>query len=435
MRRIMLWSMLRPLSEESAEELLRRDRIGGNTGNLLFTTSVVRALMTSETDQFDCCFGRLDDARVAAINAEYDCFVMPLANAFRPNYMGHLKNLTELVRRLRIPCAVVGVGIQARANVDLTRDALDFDDTVRNFMRAVLDKSAMVGVRGYRTATYLRRLGFSEERDFTVIGCPSMYMKGPALPEIRPIRFSPNVKTAVNGKVESRGNVAALMNAFTRSLTDWIYVPQMRDELLMMRYGCHIMPGRPGLKPEYVPLNRRHPLIREDRCVGFLNTASWLNTLKDFELVCGSNIHGCVAGLLAGVPALVVAPDQRVAEIAEFYDIPALNAEDPSARQSVADAVDHMDFGPMRRGFPARFEHFVQFLDTNGLEHIYRSDAPDLPAPYDLREKQIHAAPPLHAPTVLTTEDRRVAAQLNRIAWKEFAGRVAQKVRKGLTRS
>ncbi len=75
---------------------------------------------------------------------QFDAFVIPLANAFRPEFEHRLANLTSLVRGLTIPVVVVGVGAQAGLHDDMPATGLD--DTVKAFAAAVLDRSASVGV-------------------------------------------------------------------------------------------------------------------------------------------------------------------------------------------------------------------------------------------------------------------------------------------------
>ena len=116
MKKILQWSVIPTFNEHSAEEILAGNMIGSNTGNLLFHYSVTRALMTDADVQFETQFsnfgGRMDEI-AERINAEFDVFAIPLANAFRSDYIPKLNALTQFIRKLKIPCVVIGVGVQA----------------------------------------------------------------------------------------------------------------------------------------------------------------------------------------------------------------------------------------------------------------------------------------------------------------------------------
>src|SRR5690242_1193156 len=100
---------LRPLSPET---VLRRNTIGDNAGNLVFRHAAQRILATADTSVVPDR-GIPPPARADEINERYDAYVLPLANAFRPSYEASLVRLTALIRRLRIPVVVLGVGHQA----------------------------------------------------------------------------------------------------------------------------------------------------------------------------------------------------------------------------------------------------------------------------------------------------------------------------------
>ena len=86
------------------------------------------------------------DEQVEQWNAEYDLFLIPLANAFRITFMAELRILTDLVKRMKIPCVVVGVGMARKVNSRKWK--FRYDDEAVAFTRAVLEKSPMVGLRG-----------------------------------------------------------------------------------------------------------------------------------------------------------------------------------------------------------------------------------------------------------------------------------------------
>ena len=118
MKRILMRSSMHPLKAISAGEAITQDVMNGNTGNMIFAHSIARALMQEDTvldvTKTKRNFSR---AEVEKINAEYDCFVIPLANAFRPNFQDDLDFMTRLIKKLKIPCIVIGVGVQAKMSL------------------------------------------------------------------------------------------------------------------------------------------------------------------------------------------------------------------------------------------------------------------------------------------------------------------------------
>lgn len=176
MQRILMRGHKSPFRAASARETLRQNLIGNNVGNLIFAESSFRLLNTSRSA---VDLRRLNDLSADVINDSYDAVVIPLANAFRASFVTELRRMTSLIQRLTVPVVVLGVGAQANLGAD-QRPGGDIDADVQAFVAAVLDRSASIGVRGEVTASYLAGLGFGSDV-VDVIGCPSMFMRGPQL--------------------------------------------------------------------------------------------------------------------------------------------------------------------------------------------------------------------------------------------------------------
>ena len=199
---------------------LWRNRIERNPGDLAYEYAVMNALATDESTEFVPTgyyrFGGYSDARIEWINATCTAFVCPLADVFADDFLPFVRRLTELVKRLRIPCVVPCVGLRAVSG-DWSARSRDFAETVSAFARAVLDKSAKIGLRGETTARYLQKLGFSPDRHLSVVGCPTLYTLPPRL------EGNPNAPAAY---------AALLMDVLP-------ILPVVRDPLL----GCNPNPG------------------------------------------------------------------------------------------------------------------------------------------------------------------------------------------------
>ncbi|WP_432057734.1 hypothetical protein [Streptomyces sp. bgisy022] len=85
MRRILLRSGKSPFDVVPVEDALHRDVIATNSGNLIFSDAAHKILTTPDTEVVSNGM-RADPAAAGRINDEYDVFVVPLANAFRPSF-------------------------------------------------------------------------------------------------------------------------------------------------------------------------------------------------------------------------------------------------------------------------------------------------------------------------------------------------------------
>lgn len=178
MKRIYFRGGQLPYEYVTPERALNRNYLGSNSGNLLYQYSILKALMTSEEDILEANYYEPFRYSAEYVNENFDVFIIPMADAFRDSFVTELRQLTEFVKRLRIPCVVIGVGLRGPYEPNFNTVEYNFNNDVKEFMNAVLEKSAIVGVRGQITADYLSHLGFCEDKDFMVIGCPSLYSYG-----------------------------------------------------------------------------------------------------------------------------------------------------------------------------------------------------------------------------------------------------------------
>ena len=154
-------------------DTLDRNTIGRNNGNLIFGMAAHKLFSTAGT-VVDANRYKINGAMAAKVNDEYDGFILPLANAFRPGFEAELARTTDFIEKLTIPFLMLSGGAQLPLDGDPAA-LKKIEPTVRRFAKAVLEKSSALTVRGELTAEYLRSLGF---KDVIVVGCPSMTMNG-----------------------------------------------------------------------------------------------------------------------------------------------------------------------------------------------------------------------------------------------------------------
>ncbi len=102
----------------------------------------------------------------------------------------------------------------------------------------------------------------------------------------------------------------------------------------------------------------------------FVDSASWIEFLKTVRFCFGTRIHGNIAALVAGTPAVVLVHDLRTQELVDYHQIPYRLADD-AAGFDAADLYEEADFTNFNVGHAARFATFQNFLHENGIATVF----------------------------------------------------------------
>lgn len=390
MRKILMRSAMPVGEDKSISEILIHNLVGDNSGNLLFQNSVARIVMTEDTEITTIKVGRkFSEEEIERFNSEYEMFLIPLANALRNTFVDQFRYLTDLVERLTIPCVVIGIGIQR--NLDSNIWDYLYDDAAADFLRAVLKKSSIIGIRGEITAEYLKRHGFVPEKDFTVIGCPSLYTYGDMLPELQMPDLTPESKVAVNFKTQLRPELYSFLRKESAKFEDCTFITQVVKEIKTLYVGYphpEVEKGNPI--PADYPIHFTNELMMQNHMVGFLDQPSWLNYLGSRDFNFGSRIHGDIASLLAGTPCYIFASDWRVKELAEYHNIPHMSLFDIKEDTDIFDLYEKADYSMLTRGHKERVSHYLDFLDKNGVKRLDRDTLNSKNAPFDRVQQPVY---------------------------------------------
>lgn len=376
-----------PLCEYTPMDVIATNYIGGNSGNLLFLYGVINALTTNDSVCIPTYYKQnWTDKEIDEINEEYSAFVLPLADAFRQDFVPSLRMYTELLKKIKIPCIVIGVGLRDKYEPEL-KQKKPFDEDVKCFVKEVLNHSAQIGLRGEFTAEYLKRLGFLQDSDYTVIGCPSLYMHG----------SHPKIKSA------SCHTIGVNLNAIAPE-----YIKEYYIELLKKNNNIHIIQQRRvefidwyyGISKDLSSYSKEFPkdnvferfdynkMKKEGRVHFFLNLPSWFKFSDSLGVFVGCRFHGIAAALLSGVPSIITPIDSRTRELALHHHIPQIKEEDVKKKIPFMDVVESMDFSPFYEAHEKNMNNYIRFLKNNGLETIFQ-EGMEYPFGTSVLEKKI----------------------------------------------
>lgn len=365
MKNILLRTGMLPTECYGAKDFLFRNLMAGNIGNLLYTNSILRNIITGPN--FNIQSNRYDYEKFTPgyVNKNFDCFIIPLADAFREDFMDELNTLTNFIKKLKIPCYVIGVGLRDKYEPTF-KNGFSFDKDVKKFISAVLDKSSIVGVRGQITADYLSQLGFKEGRDHTVIGCPSMYNYGPNLHVEKPL-ITTNSRISLNASLTAPDVVKNLLTRTAKEIPNYTFVPQTTRELKYLYTGISFKHN-----DEYIPYDTDSPLFEGNHCMFMLSPRTWFNYFKNqgIELSVGSRLHGNVAALLTGVPAIFLLKDARERELNDVHHFNSFPTNELTEKTTIWELIEKSDFSCFEKYQLENYRNFVNFLDKNGIPHV-----------------------------------------------------------------
>ncbi len=404
MKRYLIRGGRLPTEQFETVDYLHRNLMGSNVGNFLYLNAILRTLVTDKDVLFEPTRYRYhySDKEIDRINAEYDGFVIPLADAFRAPFLKEMRGLTALVKKLNIPCYIIGVGVQAGAEEKLAAHDFGFEDDARAFVGAVLEKSAIIGVRGAVTAQFLEYLGFAEGRHFTVIGCPSMYTFGTHL-AIRDTVIDPDCRVAYNATYHTDAQTLRFVERSAAQFSDIIFIPQLVSELKTVYWGVDYdkiyreqawdteAEETVAQKSDY-PDSLSHPMYAQNRVRFFVNENDWLDFLRTRDFVFGTRLHGNIAATLAGTPSLMITKDVRMREVAAFHGLNAIDECQLAQYPDIWAMIAAQNFHAPEQHQRKNFLHFLRFLHQNGMQTIYDDDIDRRDAPLDdmLAQNSVH---------------------------------------------
>lgn len=315
-------------------------KLGYNTGNMLFWRSL-KTLLELDVKSRWCMtdISRLD-------LDEYSAFVTTdLIWIRQMQEFSYLNDLLDAIGDL--PLIPISIGLQSD---DFVSDFKLHPETVKLLER--ISERCVMGVRGFYTAEILNKHGI---KNFSIIGCPSMYMKAPGLLTVR------NFKWRVK-------NVSVNFETFYGKLS------LKRQDFL--EYGAKngydfVEQTQQGLERKQIRDLKKFETIgqwltEKSRC--FFDVDQWLEYMRKFDFSMGMRFHGNVAALWENVPALYIVSDSRTRELCDHFSLPTLNIKAFDKTRPIRYYYRLADYSEFHKNYPARLNEWNQFLKVNSLE-------------------------------------------------------------------
>ncbi|SDH86626.1 polysaccharide pyruvyl transferase family protein [Winogradskyella thalassocola] len=268
---------------------------------------------------------------------------------------------TDFVKDLKIKTVAFSLGIQDySAGSSMVND---IHHSLKDLLNYVVESSGYLGVRGPHTASVLLKSGFDPE-NIVNFGCPTLFA-----PLNRDLKIEKK-KTFKNPLVVYHRTMADLNESLLNDVK--ILGQDFLDEVVFVEAVDNEQVVKKAELGNYkLHKNGENALTHIKSRGMFVHTFDeWYAEVAKHDFVLGARLHGCVAALIQGIPAVMIARDVRVEEIAEFYKIPYIKYED-IGNLSIQDIFDQADYSEFNNLYKHRFDNFMKLMaDLNLSDNL-----------------------------------------------------------------
>ncbi|PKA82139.1 polysaccharide pyruvyl transferase [Ulvibacter sp. MAR_2010_11] len=275
----------------------------------------------------------------------------------------------DFIKALRIKTVAFSLGIQDYSASSYAVSTIH--PSLRELLDYVIASSGQIGVRGPHTASVLIKAGYRPE-NIIRFGCPTI--------------FSPLNR---NLKIQKKEDFKKPMIVFHRTMAELnkellggapLLGQDFLDELVFREdvNEDHNL-KKIELKKYEAHKNGAYTLRKiKENGIFVREYNDWLEEIKKSDFVLGARLHGCLAAISLGIPAVMIARDIRVQEIAEFYKIPCIKYENVG-NLTIKEIYKDADFTAFNELYPHRYDNFLKLMDDLQIvDHLsFNADVPE----------------------------------------------------------
>ncbi len=326
-------------------------RYASNHGASLISRSIAKEFSADYIDNFD---------NIDELKEKYDtCFI---AFATHLTTWRDVSEYADIVEKLNMKTIALSLGVQDyMGSMDRV---FKIHPSLKRLLTYISDRSGYVGVRGHYSASLLYKNGF---RNVVPTGCPTMYWRMENNMNIqKPEKFENPIlvyQKTVAGFSNIINNATPVGQDF---IDEPIFTDRLKNDTKLYQTETEWYAKQSNSK-EILG-------IIESKGVFHETFQEWFDFVNQSDFVVGPRLHGCIAGLLLNKPAVMLARDVRVNEIAEFYNIPKYTYTELKDK-SVADIFEEADYSAFNKTHAIRYSNYLKFLADNDIyDHNLKDD-------------------------------------------------------------
>lgn len=366
-------------SATDLEALLELYDVTGNRGNMIHGEAPQRMFDVDREHSAYIAVDKLissgwDAERVAeALSKNYDLVIYSTANAIRPKQNPGCT--AQILDFLTVPFVILGMGMQN----PLPPSTESLHPNLVDLLKVGDRKAAVFAVRGKATESWLHSVGFKRA---IAVGCPSLFVYPQNIVSLRSVKSILTVNILTGGYISARiPRASVLIDLLSNSRAHYV----MQDEMAEWQ-NAELVKGTQNLYNDAtgeVALEVMQKLLLDihDEQVNFAsyrwfqNPSAWRSFAASCDCYVGDRLHGGVAALQVGRPALFISDDQRVAELVEFFDLPCMTLVEAASAELPELISERLSLKVLARfvdTYASRFHEFQKMFGAIGLPVIGR---------------------------------------------------------------
>lgn len=219
---------------------------------------------------------------------------------------------------------------------------------------------------------------------------------------LKKIELSESSSISINASNIASENAMNFLNEISLKYKKYHFIPQSYQELLLNYFGF----GEIGNVPYNFPRNIGSKFYKEGKVKYFLNAKSWFDYMKDIDISIGTRLHGNIVATINGTPSITIIHDARMKELADYHALPSISGEEIGKYNNLTQLINDIDFQKVEKQHEKRFNHFIDFIEENGLDHIYEENRNNIYAPLDKLIEATQFDTPIQTITAISHEEK-----------------------------
>lgn len=326
-----------------------------NSGNLVFYTAGASYFWNQNTTYItiDEIEKKLVEDKNWAKN-NFDLVITMECDIFKELFIGWMERETEIYKNIGLPVFVLGAGANFSVDYQISYSQ-KLAETIKNYIRCILDGGGNVTLRGNFTEFFLEKIGFN---NLFVSGCPSVFLRGK--------------NTCIAEKV-SRENFLPAFNArAAQCISERLYENYPNSKFIDQSVYFDILYHPETLYVERIKSLRTivKKLYIEDRIYGDMNYVPLVDEIKkqNYNFSYGEKLHGNILFLQLNKPCFIKVIDSRVREVCEFFKIPnSFDIQFDENRDDLYELYNSLDFSDFNVRYQNAYTAFKLFLEKNEI--------------------------------------------------------------------